>query len=129
MSNILIISSDIVRANNLSTILTFLGEPSRSVPFTSAIDTLKEKNDIKAVLIDAATHELASDISEKFPHQPFVLVGNYETFEPKTNIVGVISEPITYPALTQMLHRCQNTNVVSPIPKPASIIKPVCLEV
>jgi sigma-54 specific flagellar transcriptional regulator A len=107
MSNILIISSDITRANNLSTILTFLGEPCTSVLFSSAIDTLKVKNDIKAILIDAATPELACDISEKFPHQPFVLVGDYVTFEPQKNIVGAISEPITYPALTQMLHRCQ----------------------
>ena len=82
MSNILIISSDIERANNLSTILTFLGEPCSSVLFSAAIDTLKEKSDIKSVLIDADTHELASDISEKFPHHPFVLFGNYETFEP-----------------------------------------------
>jgi sigma-54 specific flagellar transcriptional regulator A len=36
-----------------------------------------------------------------------VLVGDYVVFEPQTNIVGAISEPITYPALTQMLHRCQ----------------------
>jgi sigma-54 specific flagellar transcriptional regulator A len=107
MSNILIISSDIARANNLSSILTFLGEPCSTVLFTSAIDTLKDKSDIKSILIDAATHELACDISEKFPHQPFVLVGNYETFEHRTNIVGAISEPITYAALTQMLHRCQ----------------------
>jgi sigma-54 specific flagellar transcriptional regulator A len=107
MSNILIISSDIERANNLSTILTFLGEPCSNILFTSAIETLKTKKDVKSVLIDAATHELASDISEKFPQHPFVLVGNYETFEPRTNIVGAISEPITYPDLTQMLHRCQ----------------------
>jgi len=117
MSNILIISSDIARANNLSTILTFLGEPCSSVLFTSAIETLKQKNTIKAVLIDAATHELACDISEKFHHQPFVLVGNYETFEPRTNIVGAISEPITYPALTQMLHRCQEYKRSQPTTK------------
>ncbi|WP_339724853.1 sigma-54 dependent transcriptional regulator [uncultured Paraglaciecola sp.] len=107
MSNILIISSDIARANNLSTILTFLGEPCSSVLFPSAIETLKSKTEIKSVLIDAATPELASDISEKFPQHPFVLVGNYQAFEPRTNIVGAISEPITYPELTQMLHRCQ----------------------
>lgn len=107
MSNILIISSDITRANNLSTILTFLGEPCTHVLFSSAIENLRDKNDIKAILIDAATHELACDISEKYPHQPFVLVGDYVVFEPQTNIVGAISEPITYPALTQMLHRCQ----------------------
>jgi sigma-54 specific flagellar transcriptional regulator A len=107
MSNILIISSDITRANNLSTILTFLGESCASVLFSCAIEKLRGENDIKAILIDAATPELACDISEKFPRQPFVLVGNHVTFEPQTNIVGAISEPMTYPALTQMLHRCQ----------------------
>jgi sigma-54 specific flagellar transcriptional regulator A len=107
MSNILIISSDIARANNLTSILTFLSEPCTSVSFSSAIETLREKNDIKSVLIVAATYELACDISEQFPHQPFVLVGDYETFQLKTNIVGAVSVPITYPALTQMLHRCQ----------------------
>ena len=74
MSNILIISSDITRANNLSTILTFLGEPCTSVLFNSAIELLRNVNVIKAILIDAATPELACDISEKFPHQPFVLL-------------------------------------------------------
>ncbi|MBU3003246.1 sigma-54 dependent transcriptional regulator [Paraglaciecola arctica] len=107
MSNILIISSDIERANNLSTILTFLGESCSSVLFPAAMETLKSKTDITSVLIDAATQDLASDISEKFPHHPFVLVGDYEKFEPRTNIVGAIREPITYPELTQMLHRCQ----------------------
>ncbi|MFT4811463.1 MAG: sigma-54 specific flagellar transcriptional regulator A, partial [Paraglaciecola sp.] len=107
MSNILIISSDITRANNLSTILTFLGEPCTCVLFSFAIETLIVKNDIKAILIDAATPELACDISEKFPHQPFVFVGDYITFEPQKNMVGAIREPITYPELTQMLHRCQ----------------------
>jgi sigma-54 specific flagellar transcriptional regulator A len=107
MSNILIISSDITRANNLSNILTFLGEPCTSVLFSSAIEKLRDENDIKAILIDASTPELACDISEKFPYQPFVLVGDFVTFEPQTNIVGAISEPLTYAALTQMLHRCQ----------------------
>lgn len=107
MSNILIISSDVARANNLSTILTFLGEPSASVLFANAVKTLSEKNAIKAVLIDAATLELANDISEKFPHQPFVLVGQDDSINARANIVGALSEPITYPALTQMLHRCQ----------------------
>jgi sigma-54 specific flagellar transcriptional regulator A len=107
MSNILIISSDITRANNLSNILTFLGEPCTSVLFSFAIEKLRDQNDIKAILIDASTPELACDISEKFPYQPFVLVGDFFTFEPQTNIVGSISEPLTYAELTQMLHRCQ----------------------
>jgi sigma-54 specific flagellar transcriptional regulator A len=107
MSNILIISSDITRANNLSTILTFLGEPCSWVLFASAVEALRDRSDIKSVLIDADSHELACDISDKFPHQPFVLVGDNETYKLQTNIVGSISEPITYSVLTQMLHRCQ----------------------
>lgn len=107
MSNILIISSDNARANNLSTILTFLGEPCSSVLFNLAVETLTQKNEIKAVLIDEASLELASDISEKFPNQPFILVGYYDNFKTQKNIVGAISDPITYPELTQMLHRCQ----------------------
>ncbi|MCF2948104.1 sigma-54 dependent transcriptional regulator [Paraglaciecola aquimarina] len=107
MSNVLIISSDEVRANNLSTILAFLGDVCINVPFSSAISTLQERQDIQAVLIDASNLDLASDISEKFPQQPFVFVGNLDGFEPKGNIVGVVDEPVTYPILTQMLHRCQ----------------------
>jgi sigma-54 specific flagellar transcriptional regulator A len=107
MSNILIISSDNVRANNLSTILTFIDESCASVLFSAAMDTLKSRQDIQSVFIHASTYELAHDISEKFPHHPFVLVGDFTSFEPKENLVGALSEPVTYPALTQMLHRCQ----------------------
>jgi sigma-54 specific flagellar transcriptional regulator A len=107
MSNILIISSDKERANNLSTILAFLGDVCISVPFSSAIETLQEKRDIQAVLIDAINVDLAADISEKFPKQPFIFVGNLDSFEAKGNVVGVVDEPVTYPILTQMLHRCQ----------------------
>ncbi|MGS2720423.1 sigma-54 dependent transcriptional regulator [Paraglaciecola aestuariivivens] len=107
MSNILIISSDIARANNLSTILTFLGEPSSEVLFAQAVQTLKEKNDIKAVLIDAPSIELAQDISEKFPQHPFVFISDLDNFDAQANLVGALCEPVTYPALTQMLHRCQ----------------------
>ena len=114
MSNILIICSDEERANNLTTILTFLGECCFSVLFSSAIETLKEKQDIESVLIDGATRELASDISEKFPNHPFVLLGHYDSFKPCANIVGVINEPITYPVLTQMLHRCQEYKRLQP---------------
>ena len=115
MSNNLIISSDSERANNLSTILTFLGEPCNSVLFSIAIETLKVQTNIKSVLIDASNLDIVNDICEKFPHQPFILVGNYETFEPHANIVGAISEPITYPELTQMLHRCQEYQRSRPV--------------
>ncbi|MEP0177523.1 MAG: sigma-54 dependent transcriptional regulator [Paraglaciecola sp.] len=124
MSNILIICSDEEQANNLTTILTFLGECCSSVLFSSAIETLKINPDIESVLVDGASTELVSDIGEKFPSVPFILLGHYDNFKPKSNIVGVISEPITYPALTQMLHRCQEYRRRQPARKPNSHQKP-----
>lgn len=107
MSNIMIISSDDVRANNLSTILAFLGDVGQHVPFGSAIDTLSNVQELDAALIDASNLQLALDICEKFPRQPFILVGNLDDCQTKGNIVGAVDEPVTYPILTQMLHRCQ----------------------
>ncbi|WP_158967763.1 sigma-54 dependent transcriptional regulator [Paraglaciecola sp. L3A3] len=114
MSQILIISSDEMRANNLSTILAFLGEVSVSVTFAAAIDTLQNRAEVSSVLIDASNYELATDISEKFPRQPFIFVGNFDSFETKGNIVGAVDEPVTYPILTQMLHRCQEYKRLQP---------------
>ncbi len=107
MSNILIISSDTVRANNLSTILAFLGDLGHHIPFEGAINTLQDMQELDAVLIDASNLQLALDVCEKFPRQPFILVGNLDEYQTKGNVVGAVDEPVTYPILTQMLHRCQ----------------------
>ena len=107
MSDILIISSHLDRANNLCTILTFLGESFECFSFPEAIHTLRQKETPSAVLIDAIDLELALDLCEKFPVLPFIMVGTTSDFVAKGNIVGVLVEPVTYPTLTQMLHRCQ----------------------
>lgn len=107
MSNILIISSQVDRANNLCTILTFLSESFGSITFAECMQTLQNKQGYKAVFIDASDLELASDICEKFPQLPFVLIGEDLETRTKGNMVGAIVEPFTYPSLTQVLHRCQ----------------------
>ncbi|MGO4892337.1 sigma-54 dependent transcriptional regulator [Flavobacterium sp. W21_SRS_FM6] len=107
MSDILIISSQVDRANNLCTILTFLAESFGSITFAESMQTLQKKQGFKAVFIDANDLQLASDICEKFPHLPFVMFGQELDLTTKGNIVGAIGEPFTYPSLTQVLHRCQ----------------------
>jgi sigma-54 specific flagellar transcriptional regulator A len=45
---------------------------------------------------------------EKFPHIPFVaLVDNNSQASAYRNLVSVIATPLTYPVLTQAIHRCQ----------------------
>jgi sigma-54 specific flagellar transcriptional regulator A len=107
MSNILIISSQVDRANNLCTILTFLGESFSVVTFAQSMQSLLNKEGYKAIFIDAYDLDLAFDICEKSPHLPFILVGDVLESYVKGNMVGTLPEPVTYPALTQVLHRCQ----------------------
>ncbi len=108
MSKILIISANMGRDNNLQTILSFLGEQCFSVNFSQCIPTLQTHLDIEAVLIDGEDRELANDVASKYPTLPFVLVGTSPAGNnTSSNIVGQVSEPVTYPELTQMLHRCQ----------------------
>ena len=108
MSNILIISEHEARKHNLNTILEFLGEHSLAVPFADAMSSLNSHPGLSAVLLDGEDIQLANDIVTKFPAQPFILVGVKDRAEKLAgNVVGHLFEPVTYPLLTQMLHRCQ----------------------
>jgi sigma-54 specific flagellar transcriptional regulator A len=115
MSNILIISGRSALGHNLNTILTFLGEFSTVITFEQAVNTLKTHTIFDAVLIDAQALELASDISDKFPLQPFILVDVKDPgFNSAGNCVGKVESAVTYPILTQMLHRCQEHRRLQP---------------
>lgn len=115
MSNILIISGRPALGHNLNTILTFLGEFSTVITFEQAVGTLKTHTVFDAVLIDAQALELASDICAKFPLQPFILVDVKDSaFKSTGNCVGKVEGAVTYPVLTQMLHRCQEHRRLQP---------------
>ncbi|TRY30960.1 sigma-54 dependent transcriptional regulator [Aliiglaciecola sp. M165] len=108
MSMILIISEQSTRAYNLKTILSFLGEQCSTVSFSQAITSITSQVNYEAVIIDMESPELTDDVVSKFPAQPFIVIGNkhLET-DFRANIVGQLTDPVTYPVLTQMLYRCQ----------------------
>jgi sigma-54 specific flagellar transcriptional regulator A len=115
MSNILIISGRPALGHNLNTILTFLGEFSTVITFEQAVATLKTNTIFDAVMIDAQALELASDIYDKFPLQPFILVDVKDAdFKSAGNCVGKVKIAVTYSVLTQMLHRCQEYRRLKP---------------
>lgn len=107
MSRILVISSDESRRINLQTIVSFLGEQCDSVPFEKAVAELQQLVELDAVIIDAQNQELASDVIEKFPAFPFITVGLSDQLLAIANVMGALDEPVTYPVLTKLLHRCQ----------------------
>lgn len=107
MSRILVISSNESRRQSLLTIVGFLGEHCESVAFEKAIGALEQQASLDAVLIDAEDPELASDVIEKFPIFPFIVIGVNNNLVSIANVMGALEEPVTYPVLTKLLHRCQ----------------------
>jgi sigma-54 specific flagellar transcriptional regulator A len=60
------------------------------------------------VLIEYRSPTAVSNLVEKFPHIPFVaLVESNTQASASCNLVSVIATPLTYPVLTQAIHRCQ----------------------
>ncbi|WP_416305783.1 sigma-54 dependent transcriptional regulator [Neptunicella sp. SCSIO 80796] len=120
MNDILVISGQESRQANLKTVLTFMGESCLTAGFAEAVSHLKRSSQFKAVLIDGESPQLAIELTGAFPHQPFVIVGQQPASKP-ANVVGLLNEPVTYPALTNMLHRCQEYINQRP-QKPTSVI-------
>ena len=107
MSQILIISDNAARIQNLQTVLSFVGEHSHTIAFAESVETLKDSALYHAVLIDAENADIVNDLSEKAPLLPFITIGKLSQTGMRVNCVGHVDEPVTYPVLTQMLHRCQ----------------------
>lgn len=107
MSKILIISEKQTRKQNLQTVLGFLGVDSVCCEFAQAVKTLKEAHLYNAVLLDGEAPQLVSDLAEKAPALPFVSIASAPSDKLPANLVGYLDEPVTYPVLTQMMHRCQ----------------------
>lgn len=107
MKDILLVSDNQALVQNLQTILTFLGESCRSFPVSEASAQLAELSPT-AVLLDVTSGEQAVALVKSFPMHPFVAVHvNDQPVPTVGNLVGHVSLPITYPVLTQAIHRCQ----------------------
>lgn len=68
---------------------------------------LSTPSGFKAVAIDAADKELAAQIIGRFPSSPFIAFNQTQLPTESGNLIGIIPTPVTYPALTQLLHHCQ----------------------
>ncbi|NKX20172.1 sigma-54-dependent Fis family transcriptional regulator [Alteromonadaceae bacterium A_SAG2] len=107
MKNILLISDNQELIQNLETIVTFMGESCQSRGFSECERYLHESR-ADAVLIEYRSPTAVSNLVEKFPHIPFVaLVESNTQASASCNLVSVIATPLTYPVLTQAIHRCQ----------------------
>lgn len=106
MKDILLVSNNGELIHKLETIVSFIGEPYTTRAASSSAQYLKD-NPVDAVLLDFSAASV-QELILQFPHIPFVALVNEEgNVGPERNLVGVVTLPMTYPALTQAIHRCQ----------------------
>ncbi|RDV25064.1 sigma-54-dependent Fis family transcriptional regulator [Alteromonas aestuariivivens] len=107
MKDILLVSDNGDLIDKLETIITFLGETVQTRTYAECSGFLKTVK-VAAVFIDYCKPERVQQLVAEFPHIPFVALQAQDGMvRPKCNLVSVMTLPITYPLLTQAIHRCQ----------------------
>ena len=107
MKDILLVSDDQELIQSLETIVTFLGESCQSRGL-SECDAYLNNSETDAVLIEYSKPAIVESLITRFPHIPFVAVVHANgQASVNRNLVSVITLPLTYPVLTQAIHRCQ----------------------
>lgn len=107
MKSILLVSDNQELIQNLETIVTFMGESCQSRGFTECEQYIQDCG-ADAVIIELTSLDAVKRLVEKFPHIPFVaLVKDLNQASANRNLVSVVATPLTYPVLTQAIHRCQ----------------------
>ncbi len=122
MSDVLVISQQAEQITSLQTILSFLGENCLSSGVNDAPGILPRYT-FKAVFIDASDNEAVMALVKQFPAVPFVMIGAEVNEQAPGNLVGAIPSQITYPALTNMLHRCEQYARLAPGKAPSGKTK------
>lgn len=106
MKDILLVSDNGDLIHKLETIVSFIGEPYSSRSFADSTAYLND-NPVDAVLVDFSVSQ-CKELIRQYPQIPFIAVVNSDgTVAPEQNLVAVTTLPITYPVLTQAIHRCQ----------------------
>lgn len=108
LGKIIIVDENERRASLMHGILTFIGETSNVVSYNDFQTRCANEDDVDACILGALSSSDHEALVRSQPGIPFLLIG--ETlkflFELK-NVIGVLSEPFTYPVVTQQIRDCQ----------------------
>ncbi len=105
---ILIVDNDAARVQQLSTVLSFVGEHFMHCSQEQAVGKLVDSSHILTIILTGnVTKECASLIKEN-PSVPFILHDVLDANELllKVNVIGTLSAPLNYAQLTELIHHC-----------------------
>lgn len=116
--NLYIVDLQTNRAERLSTVFSFIGEPHAVLAPEAALDKLQLH--FASVVVVGATGTLdAATLIRQFPACAFIVIGDSLAFLLEhANVVGVLTEPFAYASLTQLLRDAQQYHRLLPTLKP-----------
>lgn len=108
LTTILILDENERRAQLLEGILTFIGERAEIVSEQELVSKCQTEEKVTCCIVGALVSGQHEQIVKSLPAIPFLLVGDTLKFlfEQK-NVIGLVSEPFTYPVITQQIRDCQ----------------------
>lgn len=115
LGKVLILDDNVRRAELISGLLTFIGESSEIVSEAELNEKCQIEDQITACILGALNSSRHEELVKSQPAIPFLLVGDTLKFlfEQK-NVIGVLSEPFTYPVVTQQVRDCQEYKRLMP---------------
>ncbi len=117
VNTILILDENERRAKLTSDLLTFIGEQCEIVTQSQFASKCVPEDVVTCCVLGALASGEHEQIVKSQPAIPFLLLGDTlkYLFEQK-NVIGLLSEPFTYPVVTQQVRDCQEYKRLMPRP-------------
>jgi len=105
---ILVVDNDAARAQQLSTVLSFVGEHFIHCPQEEATENLIDRSHILTVILTGNVNTDCATLIKANPSVPFIL---HDVLDPSElsahiNVIGTLSSPLNYAQLTELIHHC-----------------------
>ncbi|WP_286233283.1 sigma-54 dependent transcriptional regulator [Thalassotalea sediminis] len=106
--HILVVDNDVARAEQLATILAFVGEHYECYAQDEIIDVLPRQQNTLTVILCGEISDTIVELVKKHPTCPFLLhdVLDNQKLANFMNVIGNVNTPLNYAQLTEMIHHC-----------------------
>jgi len=105
---IIVIDNDAARAQQLSTVLAFVGEHFIHCPQEQATEKLADRSHILTVILTGNVSAECASLIKANPSVPFILhdVLDANELTLNVNVIGILTTPLNYAQLTELVHHC-----------------------
>ncbi|PCH97341.1 MAG: sigma-54-dependent Fis family transcriptional regulator [Gammaproteobacteria bacterium] len=105
---ILIIDNEVGRADQMATVLSFVGEHFVQCVQEQAIEALKESEHLLTVILSGNLTPVTASLVKSNPKMPFLLhdVVDANALNGHVNVIASLTTPLNYAQLTELIHHC-----------------------